>query len=534
MLDQPSSLQETEIQVSKRLNERRLTCFFLFCYAAYGFLFIYNTSFVINGERYFSLMDDAMVGMRYGRNFSEGYGLVWNPNGERVEGYTSPLWVVWMGVLHLLRLPQSKMSLLVQITSLIALVANAFYVRKITALMSENDSVASFAAMIFTASYLPLNSWSLQGLEVGACTLVLTVAIWIALDSLERRTFNVWLYILLGIATLLRMDLIIPAAMITLYLFIIDNQFRWKHFSNSIAIISGFMIFQTGLRYWYYREFLPNTYYLKMTGYPVDLRILRGAQVYLQNFLYPQCLLLLFVGLFAILTKRHRYALIFIMILIGQSLYSIYVGGDVWEFSGSANRYLTIAMPGVLFVLSFAIATVFRYFSTSFPVVVRNIVALTLIPGSIYLLNDTGIQTRIKELMFLKKPDYIHHTENFVKEALYLRSITRSDAKIAIVWAGVLSYFTDRNMVDLLGKNDKVIAKQQWNKSSSGFLPGHVKWDYAYSIGKLKPDIVSQLWQAPETAHVFLDKDYTPFTHGEFTHYLRKSSSAILIQHDLR
>ena len=29
-----------------------------------------------------------------------------------------------------------------------------------------------------------------------------------------------------------------------------------------------------------------------------------------------------------------------------------------------------------------------------------------------------------------------------------------------------------------------------------GFEPGHDKWDYAYSIGDLRPDVVAQLWHA--------------------------------------
>jgi hypothetical protein len=58
----------------------------VFC--GYATLFIYRTSFVIDGVRYFSLLDDEMISMRYARNLAHGYGLVWNPGGERIEGYT--------------------------------------------------------------------------------------------------------------------------------------------------------------------------------------------------------------------------------------------------------------------------------------------------------------------------------------------------------------------------------------------------------------------------------------------------------------
>lgn len=30
------------------------------------------------------------------------------------------------------------------------------------------------------------------------------------------------------------------------------------------------------------------------------------------------------------------------------------------------------------------------------------------------------------------------------------------------------------------------------------YRPGHNKWDYAYSIGELQPDVVSQIWEGTE------------------------------------
>jgi len=38
--------------------------------------------------------DDADIYLRYARNLVEGHGLVWNPGGECVEGFTSPAWML--------------------------------------------------------------------------------------------------------------------------------------------------------------------------------------------------------------------------------------------------------------------------------------------------------------------------------------------------------------------------------------------------------------------------------------------------------
>ena len=46
--------------------------------AAYYAAFIYRASFVIGSTRYFPLLDDAMVSMRYARHLVQGHGFVWN------------------------------------------------------------------------------------------------------------------------------------------------------------------------------------------------------------------------------------------------------------------------------------------------------------------------------------------------------------------------------------------------------------------------------------------------------------------------
>jgi arabinofuranosyltransferase len=80
-------------------SQNKGTLFFLFIlagYALYAGVYIYKTSFVAGGERYFVLFDDAMISMRYARNLAAGHGLVWNPGAEPVEGYTNPT----LGRLH--------------------------------------------------------------------------------------------------------------------------------------------------------------------------------------------------------------------------------------------------------------------------------------------------------------------------------------------------------------------------------------------------------------------------------------------------
>jgi hypothetical protein len=81
-------------------------------------------------------------------------------------------------------------------------------------------------------------------------------------------------------------------------------------------------------------------------------------------------------------------------------------------------------------------------------------------------------------------------TNLFVTESVEtMRDTTEADARIATIWAGVPAYYSHRTMLDLLGKNDTFIAT---SAPHGEFFPGHNKWDYDYSIGKLRPDVIFQ------------------------------------------
>jgi hypothetical protein len=67
-------------------------------YIPWGCALIYRSSFVVDGVRYFCLLDNEMISMRHARNLAHGFGLVYNPCGDRVEGITNPLWLLYAKV----------------------------------------------------------------------------------------------------------------------------------------------------------------------------------------------------------------------------------------------------------------------------------------------------------------------------------------------------------------------------------------------------------------------------------------------------
>jgi hypothetical protein len=104
----------------------------------------------------------------------------------------------------------------------------------------------------------------------------------------------------------------------------------------------------------------------------------------------------------------------------------------------------------------------------------------------------------------------------YARLGLYLRQATPADFRIAVVAAGATPYFSRRPAEDLLGKNDRVIAR---GPLRGVFSPGHDKWDYAYSLGERKPAYVVELADVtPEDARLVADLGFVELASGGYLH----------------
>jgi hypothetical protein len=135
----------------------------------------------------------------------------------------------------------------------------------------------------------------------------------------------------------------------------------------------------------------------------------------------------------------------------------------------------------------------------------------------------------LTEWLLLSLPFHVDRNEKMVERALLLREITKPEATLGIVWDGAIGYFSDRPCVSMLGKNDYRVARLPMKtyplpEGLVAFLPGHMKWDYAYSIGKLKPDIVVQFWMNQEDAMQYLQGSYVRAKVKDFSFDFLKDS----------
>ncbi len=511
----------------------------VFGYIYYCQRYIGATSFVVEGKTYYVLFDDAMISMRYAYNLAHGLGPVWNA-GERVEGFSNPLWVGLMAFVHLLPIGLHQTGLIIQVFGAALLTLNLFFVRGIVERFTS-DLFSMLAAVALTAFYAPLNSYGLLGMEVSLLTLLLTSAFWLILKSENRFTGSI--YVLLFVSTLVRFDMAIPYIIILAVLFFTQKESRKKHLLWGIGLLALSLGGQTLARYLYYGEMLPNTYYLKVEGWRFTLRILRGLYALVQFAYYSNWVLFL-LPFTLFLFRRNWKVLLLALIFIGQAAYSVYVGGDAWENHGGANRYIVIAMP--LFFAAFGWSSV-QLFKQAFPFLntkegwffETGWRAAYIVFFFFSLLNFNaliGEWKSIERWSLARRPDYVAGNDRNLQVALAIENVTRPGASVAVVGAGTIPYLLpDRYAIDILGKTDPYIAHQNVRTPMSiadiPFMrPGHMKWDYAYTIGQRKPDVIVSIWEGTDAeAAPYLQEDYVYALIGEkIKVYLLKDSTNIL------
>lgn len=490
-------------------------------YLLYATLFIYKSSFVLNGERYFVLFDDAMISMRYAKNLAAGHGLVWNPGEPPVEGYTNPLWTLWMALFHLFPIPASKISLAVQLSGAAFMALTLTLVYRIGVHISESR-LAGWLAAALTGFYMPMNNWALLGMEVSVLALLLAAAIWLFLEDRTAGRFSPRPYLILGFSTLVRVDMAVPFLVLLGFAILFQAGERKRHLAWGLGTLLAFLGAQTLFRLAYYGVPLPNTYYLKVGGLPLSITLKRGLMA-LYRFIKDMNWALIALPFLALALRRKPAALLLALFFLGQMAYSVYVGGDAWEHRGGANRYIAIAIPLFFVFFVWGVEQIVRGLRENalgwgLPISQERMAQLALAAISLLaLVNFNYIQQaqlNLRRWLLLERPMFVEGNIEDTRIALAIRKITTPEAHIAVVTAGAIPYFSERPSIDLLGKNDAYIAHLPAHtpKSLDEVRPGHMKWDYDYSIGKLKPDLIVQLWGEPsdkEIAYAYIEKYYT-------------------------
>ncbi len=247
---------------------------------------------------------------------------------------------------------------------------------------------------------------------------------------------------------------------------------------------------------------LPNTYYLKVGGIPLDLRLWRGlggiVRVGVTHLAIALALVVAYLGVRRRSLRSEEGLLL--MVFLSLAAYSVWVGGDAWDYFGFSNRYLTPAVP-LLFVV--AIHAAYDLLGAR----IRFLKQAVWLPAVLMLVS----------INFAPVDRFIQHgalhsdgDAAWAAYGLLLRDTTTPDATLAVTWAGAVSYFSHRTTFDELGKTDAVIAKSP--SVTDNFRPGHSKWNFHHTFGELHPDLITGVYYLTKEDLAYIESvGYEPF-----------------------
>ncbi len=525
--------------------------------AAFYATFLLRTGFQVGGEWFFTLRDDPMISMRFARNLADGHGLVWNPGGERVEGYTNFLWIVWMSLFHLFPIPESKIALVVGASAGGLLLLNIFLVWEIVRRIADHASAV--VAAILTGFSYPLVYWTLRGMEIGLLLTLVNLALLLAIHWREQMTPRRLAIIaaVLAVSLLIRPDAVVPAGIVGAgVVSILPSQGRVR----TAVVIAGLAITvlmaHTLFRIFYYGDPLPNTFYLKLTGVTLGERMARGWEV-----LVPMLKTHLEIPILLALPslKRIRDPIVGTLwaFFLSHVFYSLYVGGDAWEFFGFANRYLTVGTSALFILAGVSLAEIRGQIegARASDAWDRRLVAacvVGLLAVALFGFGDAMSSRYLPWYRFVRmavavgsaagailivvgfrvggnsggerRPIWIHRA--FAVTVVAAGWAGTSLSPIAgqwVPWAGAAvvsdnawarlgmvleeATTTDASLLLTAGGNVSYFSHRETldmlgktdpvvarTAARGEFLPGHDKWDYEHSVGTVRPDVIVTLW----------------------------------------
>ncbi|HEY0633261.1 MAG TPA: hypothetical protein VGC98_14490 [Thermoleophilaceae bacterium] len=362
----------------------------------------------------------------------------------------------------------------------------------------------------------------------------------------------------LGAAVLTRDDLFVPCAIVLAFVAWQFPPYSRRRTllivgGTVVAVIAGHEL----LRLAVYGDALPNTYYLKLGGIPLSDRLVRGAESFLYAGLYSLCApLLLAAAALALRSRANRAPLVLLgALFVAQSAYSVYVGGDAWEDLKFANRYVATAAPLLMVLAAVGAAEILPAVRRSSRIAVRAVGAFAVVGALLVILYSAdrvphgrlgfaaGRSTQLAPALLVlacaaiiavvaaaarrssaarwagattallaiaaiaaasavpaarwvrSSAQDLQAEKLWTETGVAIREHTTPGTPVALAAAGNIAYFDGRPAIDLLGKMDPVVAHgKPTTITPIRYRPGHNKWNYAHSIGALRPPVVASLW----------------------------------------
>lgn len=446
-----------------------------------------GSSVTVDGVRYHYLDDDQMISMRYARNLAEGHGLVWNPGGERVEGYTNFGWTMVMAAVHALGAGDATAALWIRVVNWLLTCAVIGLTAVLLDQLGVHHGAAKAAALLALTLSYDLLFWAVNGFETTLLTAVFLLALVRVVDAASRGSFDVPGCLLAGLLPLVRADAVDLTAAVLLTAAVMGARRN----SWALVLAAAPLAIHVAFRLTYYGDLLPNTYYLKVAGR--EHLFMKGLGA-IKEFVatYPAAVVLAAAA--ALSPGNRRARVVAVLVLLGCVRLAV-VGADI--FGGS--RFLAPYVPVVLAAAAAGI-------EGASPGAPRGVavIAAVLAVSTIF---SAGVHGRASYRQLISRNGV--PVPNVVA-GVVLNRAALPGTRVVVAAAGCLPYFSRRTAVDLLGKSDRHVAGRP---DIPGEPTGHSRYDVDWSL-RGRPDVIAQVGsradlQALLSADVTWRRDYT-------------------------
>jgi len=421
------------------------------------------------------LSDDALISLQYAKRLLHGHGLTWT-DGPRVEGYTNLLWVLCCGGLGTLGVDLIAAARTLGVLGMAAAVAAV-----VSAARPKRfgDSAAALAGGLGLALAGPIAVWAIGGLEQPLLAALLawaTVLCYPLLETSQPSLRQVLLPgLLLGLVCLTRADGPVLCAALG-FGFLAAAGIRKSSLITLARLAALPLLFTIGqliFRLAYYGEWVPNSAVAKVAFTKARLMMGVGyvadSTLYLSGLWLPAAVAVLFVQ-----PPRQRIRLLFVAFVIWCGYVAI-VGGDTFP----ARRQLvpTVVWAALLFSLlvDWIAAEKWPLPGATWAVTLAMVALLAA-----FQWKDPQNQRAIDERW---------EWDGQVVGNLLRQAFGTAQPLLACDAAGCLPYFSELPALDMLGLNDRYIARSRPRSFGKG-PPGHDLGDGEYVLSRA-PDLVA-------------------------------------------
>ncbi|MBN1353437.1 MAG: hypothetical protein JW994_02060 [Candidatus Omnitrophica bacterium] len=459
------------------------------------FLFLSVIAAIYNIIIFPWMLDDSFIFFRYADNLCAGNGLVYNP-GEKVEGYTSFLWILLLAAGNCVGFSPvffSKFLGAVFSAGCVLLLLNTHRFIKNT------DYTISVTSALFLGTCGVFMPWAASGMETAMFTFFVLLSCLFYL-SIREGTRERWMFFLLGnacaLSTMSRPEGAIIFSVIFFDRLYIDIKTgRRMIFYATLGFLAVYLPYFIW-RYLYYGDLFPNSFYVKVNpiGQYIALGLLYAFKFIRTVFflLFPIFILAAFPRKWRTINKNIKSLTI---LLAAYTVYIIAVGGDCMP----SFRFFAPILP-VICVVSAMLLSYFMDKKSMFVFAVSMVCIYNFIQLPY---ND--------ELLKHVKGDGVVCCG---KEAgLWLKKNVSPEAVIATNTAGSVAHYSRLKIIDMLGLTDRHIAHRKIQPDRMIML-GHDKADGNYVLSK-KPDYI-MFGAPPGEEYPRFQSDYEIYGNPEF------------------